>query len=579
MKAQLDFPQAGGGRLRLDFAAPHVLLVAHTLAEVMHVIAAAEAGARAGRWAVGLVAYEAAPACDTALAVLPPAGPLPLAIFALYDAPTPIVASAAGDFSCGSWRVATNSAQACTNIDALRQGIAAGDFYQVNLTTRLTADFVGSGEALFAALCATQPNGYCLHLAEADWEVLSVSPELFFDWTPDGTLTTRPMKGTAPRHADPAADAAAAATLAASEKDRAENLMIVDLLRNDLGRVAATGSVTVPQLFAIEALPTAWQMSSTVECRSRAGTTLAEIFHALFPCGSVTGAPKAAAMAAIQVLEDTPRGAYCGALGLIRPGGHATFNVGIRTVVLDRINHGAGCGVGSGIVFDSTGPDEYAEWLVKRRFLLRATAHFELLETLRLEDGRYLRPERHRARLAASADHFGFPFDPARLERALAELAARHSAGRWRVRLRCNRHGDICAEAFALEGTPAEIVVALAATPIRGTPEFLAHKTTERSAYAGFAPPAGCFDTLLWNVHGELTEFTRGNVVVELDGRRLTPPLACGLLPGVLRAELLACGEIEEAVIRRAELARATGLWFINSLRGQLPASWPIRRT
>lgn len=576
MKARIDFPQAEGQRLTLAFDAPVATLAAPTLAEVPAVLDAAMAAAHAGRWVVGWVAYEAAPAFDAALRVRPAAGPLPLAAFAVYAAPgmgdAPDPADDGPDFRCGRWCATTSEAHDRAAIDALRRHIADGDFYQVNLTTRLVADFSGSGTALFEALRATQPAGYCLHLRDAAWEILSVSPELFFDWRPDGTLTTRPMKGTAPRRADPAADAAAARALQSSEKERAENLMIVDLLRNDLARVAATGTVRVPRLFETDALPTAWQMSSTVQCATRPGTGLAEVFRALFPCGSVTGAPKVAAMAAIAALEETPRGAYCGAIGLIRPGGHATFNVGIRTVVLDRPAGRAECGIGSGIVFDSVPADEYAEWLVKRRFLLRASAGFELLETLALADGRYVLPERHLDRLAASAEHFGFAHERARVADALARIAADHPAGNWRVRLFCDRQGRARAECFALEATPPEVAVALAAAPVEGAPEFLLHKTTERSAYRPFEPPAGVFDTLLWNARGELTEFTRGNVVVEIDGVLVTPPVAAGLLPGVLRAELLARGEIAERTVRVDELPRATGLWFINSVRGRVPA-------
>ncbi|MDP2170616.1 MAG: chorismate-binding protein [Rhodocyclaceae bacterium] len=575
MKTRIDFPRAEGGRERLDFSAPRAVLSAATPDEVPGVLAEAERQARAGRWVAGWVAYEAAPAFDPALRVRPSAGPLPLAAFAVYAAPdTPAKMAAAddGEFSCGPWRMTTPHDQALGAIAELRRRIGAGDFYQVNLTTRLVAGFAGSGAALFEALRTAQPAGYCIHLQDVAWEILSVSPELFFDWRPDsGVLTTRPMKGTAPRGADAATDAAAAQALRASAKERAENLMIVDLLRNDLARVAALGTVRVPELFALDALPTAWQMSSTVQCATRPGTSLAEIFRALFPCGSVTGAPKVAAMAAITALEEAPRGAYCGAIGLLRPGGHATFNVGIRSVVIDRAAGKAECGVGSGIVFDSTPEDELAEWRVKRRFLLRATAGFELLETLRLEDGAYPERARHLERMATSSAYFGFAFDHARAAAALDELAGRHPAGAWRARLLCDRAGVPRAACHPLEPAPTLAAVVLAAGPIEGDTEFLLHKTTERAAYAACAPPAGIFDTLLWNGRGEITEFTRGNVVVELDGCRVTPPVACGLLPGVGRAILLERGAVTERVVRREDLPRATGLWFVNSLRGCLP--------
>ena len=577
MKAQIDFPQEDGTRLALSFSRPVAVLVAHRLEEVAAVVAAAEAHAQAGRWVVGFVAYEAAPAFDPAFRVLPPADFLPLAAFCVYEGPGSDEGPG-GEFSCGPWRLSTPPPRIAASMDAIHRGIAGGDYYQVNLTTRLGADFAGAGAALFAALRAAQPDAYGAHLAGDGWQLLSVSPELFFDWQPDGTLTTRPMKGTAPRHAAATADAAAAERLRASAKEQAENLMIVDLLRNDLARVAATGSVRVPRLFDIEALPSAWQMTSTVQATTRPEVGLADVFRALFPCGSVTGAPKVAAMAAIAALEDAPRGAYCGAIGVIRPGGHASFSVGIRSVVVDERRGHAECGIGSGIVFDSTAEQEYAEWLVKRRFLLRATADFRLLETLRLEDGAYRLRERHLERLGASAGHFGFPCDPARAAAALDALAARLPTEAWRVRLLLDRHGAVTTESYGLEAIPGPLRFALAAAPVDSSDEFLRHKTTQRAVYQAHVPPAGCFDTLLWNERGELTEFTRGNLVVEIAGRRVTPPVACGLLPGVLRAELLARDEIHEQVVRCDELAQATGVWFINGVRGMLrvePAARP----
>lgn len=572
MKARIDFPQPDGGRLRLSFSQPVEVLCARHIGEVANVIAAAERLAHAGRWVVGCVAYEAAPAFDAAFKVRQAEGSLPLAVFAAYAAPdTDGDEEPAGEFSCGSWRMTAARARIDANIAAIRRGIAAGDHYQINLTTRLSADFSGDAAALFNALRAAQPDGYCAYLDGQTWQLASVSPELFFDWQPDGLLTTRPMKGTAPRHADAVLDAQAAQALRASPKDQAENLMIVDLLRNDLARIATTGSVAVPTLFAIEALPSAWQMTSTVQCRTHENVELADVFGALFPCGSITGAPKVAAMKAIAALEDAPRGAYCGAIGVLRPGGHATFNVAIRTVAV--ADGRAECGIGSGIVLDSTAEAEYAEWLVKRRFLLRATADFALIETLRLESGQYWLRERHLERLAASAAHFGFACDAAGIDAALGAEAARHPQAAWRVRLRVDRDGTPRTQAFALEPAAAGLRFALADTPVDSSSEWLAHKTTRRDVYERHAPPAGCFDTLLWNERGEITEFTRGNVVVEIDGRRVTPPLSCGLLAGVLRAELLARGNIHEQVVRLADLSQASRVWFINSVRGLLPIS------
>ena len=573
MPTIVDFPDTGGNAGPLSFAEPRRILRARTLAEVAPTIAEAERLAGQGAWCVGFVAYEAAPAFDPALPVAPADPSLPLAWFAVHDRPRPAagIDIAPGNFHCGPWSFERPAATIAADIARLRADIGDGRHYQVNLSARLRADFSGHPLALFHALRRAQPGGYALYLDTPDWQILSVSPELFFDRCGD-RLSTRPMKGTAPRHADPAADRAAADRLLASAKERAENVMIVDLLRNDLARVAALGSVRVPRRFELEALATAWQMTSTVECRLRPEIGLAEIFAALFPCGSVTGAPKIAAMAAIVERERIARGIYCGALGLIRPGGHATFNVAIRSLRLDRHRRSAECGIGSGITYDSSEAGEYAEWLVKRRFLLRASAGFALIETLRLENGHYWLLDGHKRRLAASADHFGFPWRPDKIDAALAAIAAAHGTGRWRVRLLLDRDGHPTGECQPLEPAPAVIAIRLADRAIAGDNEWLRHKTTERRHYPAPAADSGIYDLLLWNERDELTEFTRGNLVVQLGGRKWTPPADAGLLPGVLRQDLLDRGEIAERPLPRALLAQADACWFINSVRGWLPA-------
>jgi para-aminobenzoate synthetase/4-amino-4-deoxychorismate lyase len=394
MRALIDFPGTGA-RCRHAFSQPQAVLRADELVSVPSVIARAYEHARAGAWVVGHVAYEAAPAFDGAMRVHAARSGLPLACFAVYaqtsadlawDRVTARLVAPPRWTIDGPWSSLLDRTEAARRMDTIRAAIARGEVYQVNLTTRLHASFGGDPLAYFRALCHAQPGGYSLYLDAGSWQVLSVSPELFFDWTPQGVLSARPMKGTAARHADPQRDAASMRRMQDSAKERAENLMIVDLLRNDLSRVALPGSVRVPALFVAEALATAWQMTSSIECRTRAGVGLDDIFRVLFPCGSVTGAPKIAAMAAIRALESTARGIYCGALGVIRPGGHATFNVGIRTVYMDSAVDsaaesaagGAGkraeCGVGSGITWDSVAADEWEEWQVKQRFLERAAA-------------------------------------------------------------------------------------------------------------------------------------------------------------------------------------------------------------
>jgi len=385
-------------------------------------------------------------------------------------------------------------------------------------------------------------------------------------------LAAQPMKGTAPRGRDRVDDEAAQQHLRTSEKERAENLMIVDLLRNDLSRVAQLGTVRVPRLFELHALPTVWQMTSTVTAVSRSGLSLADAFAALFPCGSVTGAPKVRAMQIIRELEPTARGWYCGALGLIQPGGVATFNVPIRTVEFaeGRLN----CGIGSAITLDSDPAAEIAEWRAKSRFLARAEAPVEALETLRLEEGVALRGEAHLARMQRTARHFGLRFSLAEARAHLKAVAAEQPTGSWRLRLTCDAEGRIAHTLTAFTPTLEPVCLALAdsAVPTRGPrAEYLAHKTTRRELYA-LDKPAGAFDLILWNEAGELTECSFGNLALQIDGQWLTPPLAAGLLPGVLRAELLAQGRIREARLTRDDLAHAEGLAFFNSLRGWLVA-------
>jgi para-aminobenzoate synthetase/4-amino-4-deoxychorismate lyase len=435
---------------------------------------------------------------------------------------------------------------------------------------------------LFAALQRAQPGGYAAYLNTGEYgQVLSVSPELFFDWR-DGAILARPMKGTAPRGATPAEDAALAAGLSSSPKERAENVMIVDLLRNDLSRIAQPHSVQVPHLFATQALPTVWQMTSDVVARTRAGCSLSDVFGALFPCGSVTGAPKVRAMQMIAALEPQPRGVYCGAVGVVQPGGAATFNVPIRTVTLGAPKLGADalqglqarCGIGSGITADATAQGEWLEWQHKQAFVHRASSAFSLLETLALEDGVLRDAPAHLQRMQQAAQHFAYPWQADHVQAVLAQLLQQHPHGAWRVRLLLDARGQASSEAYALEASPAQVQLQLAKTPLElAHSEFVRFKTTRRAHYDAFAPTTpGVFDTLLWNAAGQITECTRGNIAMLLDGQWVTPPLHCGLLGGIGRSNALREGRVVEAVVHVTDLPRVQAYAFVNSLRGWLAA-------
>lgn len=595
ISAKIDFSDpldSAAPRLRHAFGRPCAVLVAHQPAEVRPLLDAVQAAALQGQWCVGYVAYEAAPAFDAALAVHPADGPL--AWFAVYEQALPWPdEEGAHDAARVQWRESCSRSVFGASMAQIQQAIADGELYQVNLTAPLAGDWLGKPPegaacALFAALQRAQPGGYAAFIDTGDEQVLSVSPELFFDWQDTGEgqsggqgeggrLLARPMKGTAARGATPEADAAQAEALRASPKERAENVMIVDLLRNDMSRIAQPFSVQVPRLFHTEALATVWQMTSDVRARTRAGTTLAEVFGALFPCGSVTGAPKVRAMRTIRSLEPQPRGIYCGAVGVVRPGGpgqgiRATFNVPIRTVTVR-----AGqlrCGIGSGITSGAMPDAEWREWQDKRKFLERASMPFDLLETLALEGGQLRHAADHLQRLAGAAAHFSYPWDGAKAGRCLSELAQAHPQGLWRVRLLLDARGKARAEAFAMEASPAQVRLRLAERPLlEAHGEFVRFKTSRRAHYDAFTPTApGVFDAVLWNAEGEITECTRGNVAMLIDGRWFTPPLSCGLLPGVGRAVALREGRLVEAVVRVEDLPRVQGWAFVNSLRGWIAA-------
>jgi len=587
--ALIDFANPhdpGAPRLRHAFGAPRAVLVAREPAQVRAVLDAVQAAAEGGAWCIGALRYEAAPAFDAALQTHPADGPL--AWFAIHDEalPWPGAEPPPQDAPTLHWHTLPGRAQFDAALATIHQAIARGEYYQVNCTAQSVASVQGGGaqpaRALFAALQRAQPGGYAACLDMGDEQVLSVSPELFFDWHSGpgdgqaGHILTRPMKGTAPRGATPGQDAAHAAALRASPKERAENVMIVDLLRNDLSRIAEPFSVRVPQLFHTEALPAVWQMTSDVRARTRAATRLADVFAALFPCGSVTGAPKVRAMQAIHALEPGPRGIYCGAIGVVRPDGaggvRATFNVPIRTLVLR--DGQARCGIGSGITSGATADAEWNEWRHKRAFVERASAPFDLLETLALEDGQLRHAAEHLQRLAGAAAHFGYPWDAAAVQHCLNQLALAHPQGLWRVRLLLDSRGEARAQAFAMEPSPVLVRLQLADRPLdEAHGEFVRFKTTRRAHYDAFTPGApGVFDTVLYNAEGEITECTRGNVALQLDGRWVTPPLACGLLPGVGRALALREGRLAEAVVRLEDLPRVQGWAFVNSLRGWLAA-------
>mgnify|MGYP002780374145 CR=1 FL=1 len=549
-------------------------VAARRLDEVLPALRAVEDAARAGLHAAGFLAYEAAPAFDAALRVPPPHPTLPLLWFGLFAerAPAPPPAASERDFALGAWAASLTPAEHARQVTAIREWIAAGETYQVNHTFRLRARFRGSDAALYAALGRAQRAEFCALIRLPGVSILSLSPELFVRWRAR-ELEVRPMKGTRARGRWRAEDDALAAELRASAKERAENLMIVDLLRNDLGRIAEYGSVRVPRLFEAERYPSVHQLTSTVTATARPGVGLVERLHALFPCGSVTGAPKVRTMQKIAELEREPRGVYCGALGFVSPD-EAAFNVPIRTLLLDHAAGSAELGVGSGVTYDSDAASEYRECLQKAAFTHAGAGDFELLETLRYEPAAgFAWLDEHLARLTWSAERLGFAPPPADVAARL-EAAVRGESDARRVRLRLARDGAVGADVQPLDPLPAVLRARLAVRPVDRDDPLLYHKTTARALYEEQrAAHPGYDEVLLRNREGEPTEFTTGNLLVRRGGRLLTPPVAAGLLPGVLRGVLLARGEIEEMTLTLDDLRSADAIYLLNSVRGRVPVT------
>ena len=560
----------------LEFSEPFRVVMAHEPAGVATALVEVDRATAAGCWAFGFVSYEAAAGLDPRWTVNAVATSLPLVWFGLCRQarqlpPVPVPVGTARDYRIGGWRRGWTEHGYRTAVEQVRAAIAAGDSYQCNLTVRMHGQVTGDLEQLYADLAWSQQGAHSAYLDTGRHVIASASPELFFTWS-GNHLLTRPMKGTAPRGRTTGEDADQLRRLLGSEKERAENVMIVDLLRNDLSQIAAIGSVDVPALFAAERYETVWQLTSDVTGITAPDTGLVDVFRALFPSGSVTGAPKRRTMELITELEPEPRGVYCGAVGVVAPPGEAfraRFNVAIRTVTIDRTSGAAVYGTGGGITWSSDPAAEHAELLTKSQILSEPYEDFALFETMAHLPGTGLRNlDRHLARLADSAAYFGFAFDPQRA-RSLLDSSVRADQPA-RVKLTLNRNGELAVQLAALRPTtPGPVRLVLDPEPVDQTQRWLFHKTTRRAVYTDRAArqPAAD-DVILVNGSGELTETTIANLAVELAGRWWTPPASAGCLPGVERGRLLELGQLTERRLTPADLVRATGLAVVSSLRG-----------
>jgi para-aminobenzoate synthetase/4-amino-4-deoxychorismate lyase len=555
------------------------VIEAHRLDQIKETLARAEAAVAAGKWVAGFLTYEAAPAFDPALTVIDPAESrfeeLPLAWFSIWERRGPSKPLPTAGFELQDWLPRLDRAEYESGVGSIKRHIRSGDTYQVNYTFRLEAGFTGNPRGLYQDLINSQSCGYGALVDTGRWVVVSASPELFFEWR-HGGLVSKPMKGTRRRGLMAADDEAQRLRLQASEKDRAENLMIVDMVRNDLGRVARVGTVQVPSLFTTEKYDTVWQLTSTVKAEPRAQCAIGDVFGALFPSASITGAPKVATMQIIAALEADPRGVYCGAVGFGGPDAgddvQWAFNVAIRTVLIDRSRSRAHYGTGGGITYDSTPAGEYEEARLKTAVLARQSSSFHLLETIRWtpEEGFWLH-DRHLTRLVDSAGYFDVPLDPAEVRAALNASVSGATLPQ-RLRLLVDRSGRITVDIGDLPSS-GSITAAVDWQPVERDDPFLYHKTTNRRMFdEARARNPDADDVILINREGSVTETTLANLVVELEGVWVTPPVSDGLLPGTYRAELLARGRLTERSVTIGELKEATRVARINSLRGWEPA-------
>ncbi len=530
-----------------------------------------ERAVHSGLHAAGFFSYEAASGLDPVLKTHVP-GDFPLMWFGLFRHRENIPAETPNgrNYDLGAWRPSISRSAYDAALNRIRDLIIAGDTYQVNYSFRLRANFSGNSLGFYRDLCRAQRTDYAAYLDIGRFQILSASPELFFALK-NGTLTTRPMKGTAPRGRWWKEDKARAKQLQKSQKDRAENVMIVDLLRNDLGRVSKAGSVKVPALWHVEHYETLLQMTSTVTSRMRHDLRLRELVTALFPCGSVTGAPKVRTMEIIKEVEQAPRGIYTGSIGYLSPGGDMAFNVAIRTVCIDRKTGIAEFGVGSGITCDSSSDGEYEECLTKARLLADQQPAFDLFETLRY-DGKngFFLLNRHIGRIESSARYFGFAFDRSSVLSALKNAVSNLGKSPHRVRLVLSRNGCVQVETAPLKKTSQNrtLSACISPLPVDSRDPLLFHKTTRREPYTSRLDMYPmCEEIILINERGEATECSIGNLVAKLDGLYVTPPISCGLLGGTFRAKLMSRGKLTERVLKVNDLKRAEALYMINSVR------------
>ncbi len=564
---------------------PREALVASTHDEVRDVIAAAGEAARSGAWVAGYVSYDAAPAFDPSYVVQEPARPF-LAWFGVFEgrAPVPVAVHdprASGGYAVSKWSPVIDRDDYEAIFHMVRERIRSGEADQVELTFPLRAAFTGSADVFYEDLVCAQRPGYASHIWHDDVHVLSVSTERFFS-VDDGVITAQPMKGTAPRGRWLDEDEMRRETLAASGGDRTNNRMVVDLVCEELSKIAVPGTVEVRDLFSIEQFRTVWQMTSTITASTRTGTGLLDVFDTLFPSASVTGVPKDRSMEIIVDVEPAPRGIYCGAVGYVPPGDGldgASFNVAIRTVEIDESEGVAIYGVGAPVTKDSSVDEEFDEAVTTSEILRFNVSPLQLIETIRWDDG-WLWIDDHLDRMEQSATYWDFKIDRYEIIRMLDE-AARLCSGPTLMRVVAQSNGSVLVttepthERWSAGPGPSSdpVLLALDLEPIDERNPRMFHKTSDRRSYAiRTERHPGCDDVLLINRVGRVTESTIANVAFRIDERWVTPPVADGLLAGVMRNRLVSSGVLEERSVSIREALEADVVALVSSVQGWRPA-------
>jgi len=549
----------------IQFTNPEEIITANHLHEVDDCIKRIDQVTQEGKYVAGYISYEVTYAFQNDY-TKPLNNKIPLLWFGVFSKQSNVTGLDKGNFTINDWKMKETKSAYMKNFQQIMNEMELGNFEQINYTVPFQAKFIGNPFAYYLQLKQAQRAKYNAFLQIKNFSILSASPELFFHLH-NRKITVKPMKGTIHRGKTYNEDLNNKNWLKSSEKNKLENELISNLMVNELKEIADPTSITISNQFEVEQYPTVFQMTSTINGEMMLDKKITDILKGLFPCGSISGTPKKAAIDYITQIENEPREVYCGAIGYITPKNEAIFNVPIRTVLIDYENELATYHAGGAITLQSDPHEEYEEMITKTKILHLKYEPFQLVETLGLHNGEYTVFHAHLHRLQQSASYFNYKIPLAEIKIALTNLAKENPAGSWIVRLLVEESGKFNISISPLIQTEKTVFV-LAKEPINKENIFFYHKTTNRSIYEQHKiDDKNIFDVLLWNENEEITEFTIGNIVVEIDGELYTPPVECGLLPGTFREKLLNDGEIAEAKIFKSDLKKCTRIWLINSVR------------